>query len=165
MRKYNSLFFSVLLFLIACTRNSIPSGIIKEEQMSNLLTDIHIIDGGIYNVMQAPDTVYKYGMGKYLATFKKFNTDSAQFRKSFKYYSLHPEILSAMYDKITINLKRKTDSLTKINQLLMAKDNKRRSDSLAKTLKNSPIHQLVNPPKQRTYPPNKRPNKNAIPDK
>jgi hypothetical protein len=165
MRKYNSLFFSVLLFLIACAGNSIPPGIIKQEQMGNLLTEIHIIDGGVYNVMQDPDTVYKYSIGKYLAIFKKFNTDSAQFKKSFRYYSLHPEILSAIYDKVTINLKQKTDSLTKINQLRMAKDNKRRSDSLAKTLKNSPGQQPVNLPKQKTYIPYKRPNKNAIPDK
>ena len=66
MHKYNKLFFSVLIFLIACNGNKRPDGILDQEQMTNLLTDIHIVDGDMYNVLQMPDSLYKYGTDKYL---------------------------------------------------------------------------------------------------
>jgi hypothetical protein len=53
-------------------------------------------------------------MGTYLALFKKYNTDSVQFKKSFKYYSTQPAEMEAIYNQILKNLQRKTDSLNKI---------------------------------------------------
>jgi hypothetical protein len=164
MHKYNSLFFSVLLFLAACKGTKTPEGIIKEDQMAALLTEVHIIDGSMYNVMQTPDTLYKYGTGKYLTIFKKFHTDSAQFKKSFKYYSIHPEIMETIYEQVVINLKQKTDSLNKLNQKQIARDNKRAADSLKKLPQKSPAHQAINAPNVRPKSSIKAPKRNAIPN-
>jgi len=132
MHKYNKLFFSVLIFLAACSGNKIPDGIIAQDKMTNLLTDIHMVDGSMYNVMQLPDSLYKYGTDKYQMVFRKYQTDSVQFKKSFQYYSSNPEKLQAIYDQITINIKTKSDSVNKINLDKINKDNKRRTDSLNK---------------------------------
>lgn len=132
MHKYKNLFFSVLLFFAACKSDKTPSGIMEPEQMTSLLTQLHIVDGSLYNVTQIPDSLYKYGTAKYLDVFKKFHTDSVQFKKSYKYYTSHPELLETIYEQITINLKTKSDSLNKLNLAQMAKDNKRRTDSLKK---------------------------------
>src|ERR1700712_996987 len=99
MHKYNKLFFSVLLFLTACISNTVPDGIIKEDRMTSLLIDMHIVDGSMYTVMQQPDSLYKHGTGRYLAIFKKYNTDSLEFKKSFKYYCSNPETLQTMYEQ------------------------------------------------------------------
>jgi hypothetical protein len=163
MHKYNSLFFSVLLFLAACKGTKTPQGIIKEERMAALLTEVHIIDGTMYTVMQMPDTLYKYGTGKYLAIFKKFHTDSVQFKNSFKYYSIHPEMMETIYEEVVINLKQKTDSLNKLNQKQIAKDSKRIADSLKKLPKKSPEQPAINAPNVRPKSPIKAPEKNAIP--
>jgi hypothetical protein len=132
MHKYKILFFSVLVFLAACTKDKTPEGIIKQEQMTSLLTQIHIVDGGLYNVTQMPDSLYKYGTARYLEVFKKFHTNTAQFNKSYKYYTAHPEMLETIYEQIIINLQQKTDSLNKLNQKQIIKDNQRRVDSLKK---------------------------------
>jgi len=132
MHKYNKLFFSVLIFLAACSGNKTPDGIIAQDKMTNVLTDIHIVDGSMYNVMQLPDSLYKYGTDKYQMVFRKYQTDSVQFKKSFQYYSSNPEKLQAIYDQITINIKTKSDSVNKINLDKINKDNKRRTDSLNK---------------------------------
>ncbi len=116
MRKYITLFFSVSLLLSACKSNKTPEGIINHDRMINLLTEVHIIDGRMYNVKQEPDSLYKFGFGRYKALFKKYDTDSGQFRKSVKYYTTQPTELQAMYDQILINLKRMSDSLNKANQ-------------------------------------------------
>jgi hypothetical protein len=114
MRKYITLFFSVSLFLLSCKGNKPEDGIINHDRMISLLTDIHIADGRMYRVRQDPDSLYKYGMGTYLAVFKKYDTDSVQFKKSFKYYSTQPAEMEAIYNQILKNLQRKTDSLNKI---------------------------------------------------
>ena len=145
MHKYNKLFFSVLIFLIACKGSKSPGDIINQERMTGLLTEIHIADGSMYNTMQLPDTLYKYGTSKYLVIFKKYQTDSVEFRRSFKYYSAHPDILATIYEQITTNLKQKSDSINKINQLQMQKDFKRRNDSLNNLPKTAPNHP-VSPP-------------------
>jgi Domain of unknown function (DUF4296) len=114
MRKYITLFFSVTFFLYACKGNKAPAGIIKRDEMVSLLTDVHIIDGSLYSVQQTPDTLYKYGYGKYHALFKRYGVDTAQFRKSMKYYASDPTEMGAMYDQILANLKVKIDSVNKI---------------------------------------------------
>jgi hypothetical protein len=115
MRKYITLFFSVSLFLFSCSKNKAAAGILDRDRMTSLLTDIHIIDGRMYMRM-APDSLYKYGTGVYLALFKKYNTDSVQFKKSFRYYSTQPDELAAIYDQVLKNLQQKTDSLNKVQQ-------------------------------------------------
>jgi|SRR5579872_1646535 len=132
MQKYKSLFFSLLLFLYACSGNNPPKGIIDEVTMAGLLTEIHIADGSMFNTVQIPDSLYKYGTGRYLVVFKNFHTDSTQFRKSLKYYANRPEELENIYLHVKANINQKTDSLNKLNQAQMARDAKRRNDSLKK---------------------------------
>ncbi len=165
MHKYNKLFFSVLIFLIACKGNKAPDGIIQEEQMTNLLTDIHIVDGSMYNMMQTPDTLYKYGTDKYRVLFKKYHTDSTQFKKSFKYYNVHPDRLQLMYEQIVKNIKKKSDSVTLLTKQQMLKDNKRKADSISKLPKKAPI-EPASPVAPQNTSPNFKPKKgNALPIK
>jgi len=114
MRKYITLFFSVCFILSACTADKSGADIIKPDEMISVLTDVHIIDGTMYNaVSQNLDTLYKYGNNRYLAVFKKHHVDSAQFRRSLKYYTTQPLELQGMYDKVLANLQQKTDSVNK----------------------------------------------------
>lgn len=145
MHKYYKLFFSVLIFLTACSGNKIPNGVIAQDKMTNLLTDIHIVDGSMYNVMQLPDSLYKYGTDKYQMVFRKYHTDSVQFKKSFQYYSAHPEKMEAMYEQITANIKQKSDSVNKLNLDKIKKDSKRRADSLNKLPKQVQPQQQAKP--------------------
>jgi hypothetical protein len=115
MHKYIILFFLVLTLLCSCSGDdSAPDGILKKSEMVNVLVDVHIVDGGLLNVSQEPDTLYKYGYPRYSAVFKKYNTDSAEFKRSFKYYSLKPSVFGDIYDKVLKRLQVKTDSLTKL---------------------------------------------------
>jgi len=119
MRKYIILFFSVFPFLFSC--NSTPNGIIKPDEMASLLTDIHIADGSVANISQAPDTLYKYATGKYVVVFNAHHTDSTQFKNSFRYYTVHPDELTSIYEQVTKNIETKLDSIN----ALLAKQNTR----------------------------------------
>jgi len=146
MHKYKNLFFSVLIFLVACGGDKIPKDVIGGDKMVQLLTQVHIIDGSMYNVMQMPDSLYKYGSNKYLALFKRYGTDSVQFKNSFKYYSAHPELMAQIYEQVTLIIKAKTDSLNKINQAEIAARNKRMTDSLKKLPKSTPPQPAIASP-------------------
>jgi hypothetical protein len=113
MRKHIILFFSALLFLFACKGSKKINGVIGEDVMIRLLADIHLVDGSLYNQAGA-DSLYKYGTDRYRYVFKKFHTDSAQFKKSMKYYTTQTDELLKMYDEVAKILQHKTDSLSKI---------------------------------------------------
>lgn len=114
MLKYITFFFSVSVFLFACKANKTVDGIISHDRMVRLLAEVHIFDGGLYTIKQEPDSLYKYGTGKYVALFKKYHTDSVQFKKSLSYYATQPLELQKIYDQIMFVLKQKTDSVNKI---------------------------------------------------
>jgi len=114
MHKYIILFFLVLTILCSCGDDNAPAGILKKAAMINVLTEVHIVDGSLISISQAPDTLYKYGYPKYATVFKKYGTDSAEFRRSFKYYSLKPAALTDMYTEVLKKIQVKSDSLTKL---------------------------------------------------
>ena len=139
MQKYKSLFFSLFLFMYACSGNKAPKGTIDTATMTGLLTEIHIADGSMFNIVQVPDSLYKYGTARYLKVFQNFHTDSVKFRKSMKYYADNPELLTKIYEHVNVNLAKKMDSLNKANQKQIALDDKRRADSLKKLPKSQQV--------------------------
>jgi hypothetical protein len=114
MQKYISLFFSVLLFLTACKSNELPKDVLNEKDMLNLMLDIHLTDGTVYQVPQVPDSLYKYSSAKFVALFKKHHTTDAVYKTSLKYYSKQPEKIQDMYNKLETIIKGKIDSLNKV---------------------------------------------------
>jgi hypothetical protein len=129
MHKYIALFFFVSLLLFSCGGDSTPKGIIKRKEMTNLLTEVHLVDGRMSIVSQAADSLTKYGSVRYDALFKRYHTDSVTFNKSVKYYAGQPAEMAKMYDDILANLKFKTDSLTK---------SQRKTDSLRRLQEQKP---------------------------
>jgi hypothetical protein len=120
MRIYNNLFFLGLLFIAACSSNKVPDGIIPQKKMTDLLAEVHIIDGSLYTVSQAPDTLYKHGMAQYLELFKKYGTDTLQFKKSMEYYTADPDKMETMYTEILAGMTAKSDSLNKVRMKIDA---------------------------------------------
>jgi hypothetical protein len=128
MRKHIILFFSALLFLFACKGKS-TDGIIDKDEMIRLLADVHLVDGSLYD-RAGLDTLYKYGTARYQYVFKKYHTDTAQFKRSMRYYTLDPEKLLVMYDAVADILQKKTDSINKIK--VVVKDTTKKDTSKVK---------------------------------
>ncbi|WDF53657.1 DUF4296 domain-containing protein [Mucilaginibacter sp. KACC 22063] len=119
MRNYIILFFLGTLFLTACGgSDSVPRDVIPQDRMIDLLTDIHLANGSTYTLNQSRDSLYKYAMHRYLVVFKKYQTDTLQFKKSMEFYTEHPKQLDDMYTVILDKLKAKTDSLNKTKEKL-----------------------------------------------
>ncbi|MBS1525871.1 MAG: DUF4296 domain-containing protein [Bacteroidetes bacterium] len=126
MPRYNLLLFSVLLLVAACSGPGTPKGVLDQKTMTGVLTDLQIVDGSLYSVMQAPDSLFKYGHGRYTALFKKYHTDTGQFMKSLRYYCARPDLLQNIYVSVGDRLNKKNDSLVKVNQKQVEMENKKR---------------------------------------
>ena len=115
MRIYKYLFFSVWLLLAACrNENGVPDNVISMALMPAIVADIHIIDSDMSTTVQVQDSLYKYGTGKYLMVFKKYHIDTAQFRKSYLWYTKRPWLLDSISNQVITILQKKNDSLAKI---------------------------------------------------
>jgi len=114
MRKHIILFFSALLLFVACKFDNTPKGVVKKDKMTAILADLHLVDGSIYSFNQSPDSLYEKANGRYVALFKKHHTDTAEFNRSLKYYSLHPDKMEDMYTDVLKGLQKKQDSLNAI---------------------------------------------------
>jgi hypothetical protein len=130
MRKHISLFFSALLFLYACKGSGDASGVINSDDMVPLLVDVHLVDGSLATQGGA-DSLYKNGTGRYLLVFKQHHTDSAQFKKSMKYYATQAETMLKIYNEVNKILQAKNDSLA----MIIMKDQQRVVQDQAKVSK------------------------------
>ena len=103
MKRLLALFF-LINFFIACSSDSVPNGILEEDKMIEVLTDIHLADG--YASVLYNDTTKTKAAALYFAVYKKYDTDSVQVRKSLEYYTKHPDRLQKMYEKINGNIQQ-----------------------------------------------------------
>lgn len=135
MRFYNILFSLLLLFLVACRSGPVPDRLIEEDRFVPLLVDIHLADGYLSSKSQVPDSLGYRGNGLYAAIFKKHHVDSAQFKKSFQYYSIHLEQMNRIYQAVIDRLTAKSDSVTKQLAAEEMDRSRRKADSVKKAFK------------------------------
>ena len=115
MRIYKYLFFLVTLAFAGCiNEETVPANIIQIDRMASLCAEIHQVDGSLMNGNQMPDSIYQRGMGTFILVFKKYQTDTAAFKKSYMWYTQHPKKLDEVYTNVQAILQKRVDSLTKL---------------------------------------------------
>ena len=99
----------IKLFIVSCLLFSckpakeedetVPSTILSEEQLINVLTDAYLAEGasGI-NVKSVPGE--KFDSAYVFNPLKDNNINKAQFDSSIIYYTRHPKKLKFIYDKV-----------------------------------------------------------------
>ena len=92
---------SILLIFAACSNR--PKGVLDQEDMVNLLTDMHKLDGALVEsgLMFSNDTTKtKY----YNFIFAKYNITKANFDSSLVWYTKNPQEFNNVYNKVLANL-------------------------------------------------------------
>ncbi len=103
--KYVIAGFLVVIFAVACKKNSRPDQVLQEAKMISVLTDIHVVDAYLNSSAQY-DPATQPPQNYYQVIYRKYKTDSAQVEKSLKYYSKQPRLLDTMYHQVLQNLQR-----------------------------------------------------------
>ena len=102
-------FYIIILFLacLSCS-DSTPANLLPEEQMAEILADIHLDEGKIsaMNIVSADTSVILYNQLE-RATLKKHGVDSTVFVNSFALYVQEPQDFIDLYQKVNVALAKK----------------------------------------------------------
>jgi|SRR5690606_19644424 len=108
----------VSFFFITSCHKSTPKGILPEQQMVELMTEVHTIDGYL-NTLPI-DSSRRVIDGLYGQVFAKYNLDSISFQQNVSYYLGNAVKAKGIYAEITKKLRdyenvyRKEDSLRNV---------------------------------------------------
>ncbi len=121
------IFVLSLIVFQSCSNNekNKPDDLMTEDQMTNLLLDINIINSS--RAFRNKSKLNYYNIKDSLL-FRKHNIDSLKFSNSNFYYASNPKIYLRIYSKLELKLKNLKDSLSKN----LEDYNKKGKDSLAK---------------------------------
>jgi hypothetical protein len=106
MKKYFFL-LAFTFFIFSCSEKqvTIPDDVIKEKEMTAILTDVHIAQAALSNKSQTDSSSYK--ITDYVnEILKDHNISQEDFTRSLKFYSENPEILQQVYDSVITGLSR-----------------------------------------------------------
>lgn len=91
-------FAIVLLFIISCAPST-PSGILQQDEMEDILYDMHVAQS-IYETREGGVATGADLMALRASVLKKYDVDKAQWDSSFNYYSRNSRELYGIYQSL-----------------------------------------------------------------
>ncbi len=106
MRKY--LYLSIILLLFACApeKPKAPADALTQQQMSDVLADMHLADA-ISSGKMGTDSANQAAVNYREVIYKKHNTNHQQFTESFNFYKEHPILMDSIYAEVITKLSNK----------------------------------------------------------
>lgn len=104
MSTRRALYFFIFIFLTACggKGDQTPEGILSEEEMVELMVDVHLVEGARSGVTIMGDSL---SLDTYYRTvLVKHGLDSTSYRQNFDYYSSHPDKLEVIFEEVVERL-------------------------------------------------------------
>ncbi len=94
------LIIATLILVLACSTNSVPSGILTEKQITPILVDIHLAEGIYSQRYLEKITRDNYQEDLYLSVIKKHKVSQKVLEASLLYYGKYPEKYKLVYDEV-----------------------------------------------------------------
>lgn len=107
-------FISTAFIISSCLEKeiNIPENVLKQNEMSSILTDIHIAQSAVNNKIVTDSMNYTFNdYLNYILKQRKIKKED--FLSSLKFYSEHPDILQEVYDSVLTSLSRMEASTEK----------------------------------------------------
>lgn len=99
------LFITIILFACVEKEITIPENVLGQNEMTAILSDVHIAQSAIGNAMSTDSS--RYSIADYLDfILKNHQTSKKQFVTSLEFYSNHPEMLQEVYDSVLTGLSK-----------------------------------------------------------
>jgi hypothetical protein len=103
------LFIIILLSCTGCRRTPDikPKDLIPQEQMIQILADIHVADALVDQKygQQTPNLAVTNAL--YNRIYLNRHISAAQYKSSYKYYEIHPKLMDDMYTQIITELSKR----------------------------------------------------------
>jgi len=124
-------FLGILLsfILLAGCQSDRPKNIIDEKIMTDLLLDIHLVDGYLYTWSSDSSLIKSADFIE--GIYQRYGTDSVAVRQSLEYYARHPQELNKIYTEVDSRLKEMELSVREVS------DKKYREIFVADSIRNA----------------------------
>jgi len=96
-------FVSILTFLSACNKGD-TSDIFSEDQMTNVLVDIHLLEAKVTGLKLKKDSMTRVYNTLERDLFDTYRVDKAYYEKRYRYYLERPERLQIIYNRVVDSL-------------------------------------------------------------
>ncbi|MDZ4758709.1 MAG: DUF4296 domain-containing protein [Bacteroidota bacterium] len=112
--KPEIILFIVLLFASCDSETHVPSDLLQPDKMTEVMEDIYLAEG-IVATSGSQDRIAErqLAIDYYSVIYKKHKVDSAVFRKSFDYYTIHPKLMQQVSDQVIDKLSKENLELYK----------------------------------------------------
>ena len=101
-----------LSILITCHTEAdgpLPEGVLKEDQMVDLLLDIHLYEGLTYKQRELPqDSMYKLQAYFRKAILLQHEVEDSIYELSLSYYETHPRQYHKVYERLIDSLAKRS---------------------------------------------------------
>lgn len=91
---------------VACSSDDSQKAVLTQEEMVNILIDIHLAEAGVQDMRLVPDSAAKIYSAEEKLIFKKHHVTDSNFIRSYNFYIEHSdqmeEIYSAVIDSLSL---------------------------------------------------------------
>ncbi len=108
-------------FLITSCRKSAPEGILAEDTMVEMMTEVHLVDG--YLSTLSIDSSRKVINSLYGHIFHKYQLDSAGFQRNVDFYLGNPTLAKKLYATINQSMTKMDADFRRADSTIQAKRN------------------------------------------
>jgi hypothetical protein len=126
----------MIIFFISCSgeKKHIPSDIILQDEMADILTDVHLAEASTDNRGTTMPQINRMMATKYDSLFRRHHVTFEQFKSSYNFYLDHPDYLSDIYTEVVNKLTTLESRVTKRKKVVTSPIMKK--DSLQQVLNN-----------------------------
>jgi hypothetical protein len=105
VKKYFPAALLCILVFSCITPPRIPDDVLPKEKMVQMIADIHMVESRVGQLsLRSMDSAYVLEKVWEEKVYKKYNTDSATYKRSFRFYSENPEYMEEIYNAVTDSL-------------------------------------------------------------
>lgn len=117
VKHLSRLFLGLLFGLSACqapqapTKEvTLPEWIIPEAKMTDILTDVHVLEGARIGKKMIGDSLYT--IDHYNKLWEKHQVTEALYDSSFRFYCQHAERMDRMYEEVLTRLSKMSSNVS-----------------------------------------------------
>ncbi len=109
------LFIIILFALCGCNhlKDAKPADLISQEQMTEILVDIHVADAIIDQKYGSQIANASLNNALYTRIFQNYHVTMSQYKSSYEYYERHPVLMDKMYVQVITELSKKEAVMSK----------------------------------------------------
>ena len=109
------LFIIILFSICSCTHigDAKPADLIPQDQMIQILADVHVADALVEHKFgqQIPNLPLTNAL--YTRIYQNRHITAAQYKSSYKYYEMHPQLIDNIYTQVITELSKREAVMNK----------------------------------------------------